>query len=279
MTAERFPNFMIIGAMKSGTTSLYRYLSDHPQIFMSETKELDFFVAEKNWPLGPEWYAANFADAGDAVAVGEASTNYSKHPAFAGVPQRIASMLPDVRLIYVVRHPIERMRSQYLMMFDREREPFEHALLRNPHYLNLSRYAMQIERYLERFPREQLLVIPSEDLLTNRRETLRKVHVFLGVDPSLVPPSVDTEFYRSSEWKIRNPLAWKVRSIPGSYRVYHVLPEGVKRVYRRVAVKDVSRIDATIRDELRSRLEDALRDDVRRLYAYMDAGFDGWGIA
>src|SRR3954463_6324498 len=84
------PNFLIIGAMKGGTTSLYHYLRPHPEVFMPVTKELHFFVAEKNLLLGPGWYERRFRGAGDAIAVGEASTDYTKYPLYQGVPERIA---------------------------------------------------------------------------------------------------------------------------------------------------------------------------------------------
>ena len=78
------PTFIVIGAGKAGTTSLWGYLRDHPQVFMSDPKELDFFTVEHNWSKGVGWYEAHFADAGDAVARGEASGSYTNWPNFAG---------------------------------------------------------------------------------------------------------------------------------------------------------------------------------------------------
>ena len=110
----RLPSFLVIGAMKAGTTSLYHYLHAHPQVFMPSIKELDFFVAGGNWGRGLHWYQKQFAGAGPgAVAVGEASTMYTKYPSVDGVPERIAAHLPEVRLVYVVRDPIDRIRSHY----------------------------------------------------------------------------------------------------------------------------------------------------------------------
>ena len=91
------PDFIVIGSMKSGTTSLYRWLSAHPDIGMSRDKETDYFVAEKSFGRGPEWYAAQFAPG--SKIYGEASPNYSKVDDFRGVPARIRAALPDVRLI------------------------------------------------------------------------------------------------------------------------------------------------------------------------------------
>ena len=81
------PNFLIIGTMKGGTTSLYHYLGQHPEVFMTATKELHYFVAEKNLTRGASWYESNFRDAGAARAVGEASPDYTKYPLYRGVPR------------------------------------------------------------------------------------------------------------------------------------------------------------------------------------------------
>ena len=162
------PNFIVIGAMKAGTTSLFQYLRDHPDVFMSSPKELHFFSARGGKDL--DWYEAHFAAAGTAIAIGEASASYTTYPDSEGVPERIAEVIPDARLIYLVRHPIERMRSHYLHRIGagKERLPIEQALIDDPIYLGTSRYAARIERYLRCFPREQILIIRSEDLLAMR---------------------------------------------------------------------------------------------------------------
>ena len=108
--------------MKSGTSSLRDYLRDHPEVFIPPEEELHYFVEGINWKQGLDWYRARFADAGDAIAVGEKSPTYTMHPEHPGVPERIAALLPEVRLIYVVRHPIERIKSHYVHQFERGQE-------------------------------------------------------------------------------------------------------------------------------------------------------------
>jgi hypothetical protein len=91
---QALPSFLIIGAMKAGTTSLYHYLKSHPQIHMSRIKELDFFVTELNWGRGLDWYSQQFSGIGtNVLAAGEASTNYTKYPRYKGVPERISMTL------------------------------------------------------------------------------------------------------------------------------------------------------------------------------------------
>ena len=181
------PNFVVIGAMKSGTSSLYEYLQAHPRIFMPEIKEPDYFATAESFDRRGGWYEALFRDANGARAVGEASTSYTKFPDVIGVPERMAKALPDVRLIYVVRDPIERIRSQYLheLLMSEQREPLEAALSTHARYVNYSRYWMQIQRFLEWFPADRLLVIKSESLRDERRATLASICRFLGVDPGI----------------------------------------------------------------------------------------------
>jgi hypothetical protein len=130
------PNFLVIGAPKAGTTSLYYYLATHPEIFVSDPKELRFFIEEINWKKGLRWYEAKFA-----------------RPSTRSIP--CIRELPNESLgfcrtfaSYLVRHPIERMRSQYRdRVLDRlEAHPIDVALREDPQYLDGSRYCFQLEQ-------------------------------------------------------------------------------------------------------------------------------------
>jgi hypothetical protein len=103
---DLLPNLIVIGAMKAGTTSLHAYLSLHPEIFMSANKEPRFFTEEWNWHKGLEWYEAQFPER--VTIRGESTPDYTKLPEIRNVPERIHSLIPDVRLIYLVRDPIDR---------------------------------------------------------------------------------------------------------------------------------------------------------------------------
>jgi hypothetical protein len=270
------PNFLVIGAAKAGTTSLYHYLRAHPQVFMAETKELNFFVENDGWAKGASWYRRQFDAAGAAVAVGEASPNYTKYPLFPGVPQRIAQLMPEVRLIYLVRDPVERFRSGYLDEVRRGRQhgPIESTLVSNPGYLAASRYAMQIEQYLEHFAREQLLVITSEDLKRRRAATMAVVHRFLGVDDQ-APATLGDEFNRTEGQRMLRPLARRLRSVPGAGAVARLAPGAS----RRLGTRPVDPTRAELSPAFEEQLRVLLRDDVRRLRGYLGEDFDGWGIA
>ncbi|MDP8958298.1 MAG: sulfotransferase domain-containing protein, partial [Actinomycetota bacterium] len=281
------PNFIIIGAMKAGTTSLFQYLRQHPQVFMPDMKEPHFFSAEHNWHRGRGWYEELFEEAGPAVAVGEASTGYTKHPIYQGIPERMAKMLPEVRLIYLMRHPIERMQSQYLdqttirddhPLLEPESRSLRKALTSDPSYLSFSMYAMQIEQYLDFFAREQLLLLTSDEFRQARRPTLHKVFSFLGVDPHYAGAEQHEEFNQSEGRTMRKPLARKLRQLPGYRRLTRPVPTALKKLHYRFTTTEARRERVQIPDDLRAHLEELLRDDVRRLRTYMPADFHGWGI-
>ncbi len=279
-TEEMLPNFLVIGAMKAGTDSLWEYLRNHPQVFMSQTKELDFFTAELNWRRGQVWYGQQFPGADGAVAVGEASTSYAKFPVHQGVPSRMAQVVPGALLIYLVRQPVERIRSQYLhqVLLGQEREPIERAVLANPAYLNFSRYAMQVEQYLEHFPRDSILIIRSESLRDDREATMALVFDFLGVEGRPPEEVLHREFHRTAEKRVLRSFLQGARRLPGYRPLSRRVPRLVKARTRRFRTRGVDPRQAVLPDRVRLDLEGLLRDDVQRLRTYIGDDFDGWGI-
>ena len=284
-TVGQLPNFLLIGAMKAGTTSLYHYLRGHPHVFMPPVKELDFFAREPRSNHGTDWYRRQFAPApAGAIAIGEASTLYTKHPRFPGVPERIAAQIPDARLIYLVRDPIERIRSHYQhqVALGAERAPLADAIFRDPIYLDTSRYAMQIDRYLEVFSSDQLLVVTSERLRGDREVAVREILAFLGLDSSRLPTNLDREFYRSAERSTHSPFAWHVRRtlkhrFPALKRAKEFVDAPLVRRRGRAGTNTSDTFIVT--EEVRDRIGRMLAEDVRRLRDRLGPAFDGWGIA
>jgi hypothetical protein len=208
--ARPLPNFLIVGAQKAGTTALYSHLREHPALAGPPWKEVSFF--DRHFWRGAAWYRGHFpnmlylsavrARTGVEPIVGEASPSYLFHP---HAPERAAALVPDVRLIALVRNPVDRALSHYHheVALGREALPFEQALeqeeermegelvrMRDPRYfshawwnftyLSRGRYAEQLERWLALYPRERLLILPSDDLLERPGETYRRVLEFLG---------------------------------------------------------------------------------------------------
>jgi len=286
------PNLLVIGAQKCGTTSLHRYLAAHPEVAMSEPKELDFFVehedrphyvANGNWHRGVDWYASHFPD--DVPVRGESSPNYTAYPNVERIPERAAAIVPDAALIYMVRDPIERIVSHYLHRVgsSRERRSLEETLGDIERgtgmvFVDRSRYYMQIERWLECFPRERLLVLAQEDLRADTAGTLGRVFRFLSVDDSFVSEEFARTHHPSSEKRAAVGLAQRVERPLAN--VAHRLPlsasRALGRTFRRVLGRTVARPE--ISTERRAQLEDLLRDDVERLRAFTGRRFESWSL-
>ncbi|MCL1599095.1 MAG: sulfotransferase [Actinomycetia bacterium] len=183
------PTFVVIGAMKAGTTTIHAWLADHPDVFMSEEKELDFFIESQRWSMGVAWYRSQFADAGDSIARGESSPDYTKTHNDPLVPVRMASVIPDARLVYLVREPISRMRSMYrhLVLDGTEQRSFEDAIAADDDYVETSRYMRQIRAFLEHYEADQILVVTTERLADDPDGTMAEVFDHIGVDPTHTP--------------------------------------------------------------------------------------------
>jgi len=188
------PNFIIGGAQKSGTTALRIYLTQHTEVYMVN-KEIHFFDNDENYKKGIEWYEKFFDGWKGEKAVGEKTPEYLYDER---VPERLYKVLPNVKLIFVFRNPVDRAYSHYWhnMRSGQETLSFEKALekeekrIKNPEckkihsYKDKGIYILQIKRYAEFFPKSQMLFILAENLKENREETLRKVLEFLEVEPN-----------------------------------------------------------------------------------------------
>jgi Sulfotransferase family len=191
------PTLVVIGAMKCGTTAVHSHLHKHPGIAMAPDKELNFFFGPERpapepfdqwwrsgqWHRGPEWYAARFEPS--ASVRGETSPGYTD-PSHPDVAARMQSLLPDVRLVYLVRDPVERAASQWAhhVRDGTESRALEEALLDpDSQYLDRSRYHRRARPFLQAFDAEQLLVVVQERLLADPRGELRRVFDHVGADP------------------------------------------------------------------------------------------------
>lgn len=229
--APRLPDFVVIGAAKSGTTALYHLLRQHPQVYMSPVTEPGFFAFDETRPsfAGPRqeslvnrrfvWrrpdYLELFRGSGNAVAAGEATPYYLISPRAASNLKRD---LPGVRLVVLLRHPVERAYSHYLMLVrdGHETLSFEDGLAAEParttanwywgRYREHGYYHRHLSRYFELFPREQIRVYLYEDLLRDPQGLLRDLFPILGVDPA-VP--IDTSTRHNVSGVLTNPL-WRL---------------------------------------------------------------------
>ncbi|NOR87088.1 MAG: sulfotransferase [Bacteroidales bacterium] len=201
---HQVPHFIIIGAQKGGTSSLFHYLSQHPQLNLPKKKELHFF--DLNYKKGIDWYKSQFPQlSSDSFKTGEASPYYLFHP---HVPQRIYKDFPNTKIIIMLRNPIDRAYSQYMMQKKRKFDSlpsFDEAiaaepsrlknetlkLLKIPYYKSINHqrlsylargmYYSQIKRWLKYFPINQFLFIKSEAFFSNSGKELQKVNDFLEI--------------------------------------------------------------------------------------------------
>jgi hypothetical protein len=263
------PTFIVIGAMKAGTTSLHGYLNQHPDVFMSDPKELNFFSAQHNWGKGLSWYEAHFAGASGAVAIGESSPGYTMFPFFPGIPERIAAVLPNIRLIYVVRDPIERMLSEYVHARARgfETRPVNQALLEGSRYLLLSSYALQLEQYQRHFAPEDILLVSSDDLRHRRSETLSRVLAHIGVGSGLETIDAAHEMHSSARKRAARVNSYPVNRVTQQYA--RRLPVRGRAMVERVTSRPFREDELRIDDDVSARLREMLRTDISRLASYL----------
>jgi len=180
------PNFIVIGAARSGTTSIFHYMKNHPGIVLSEIKELNFFSNEKYWSKGSDWYERRFKSSKkNPVAIGEASTSYTQSPFSPDVAERIYNYDPDMKLIYIVRDPVERFVSQYLQRTKAGSETREFNELffnlEDVFYAWQGRYYYQLSNYLSYFDKDQILVISFDEIKQDTPSVVERLFNFLGV--------------------------------------------------------------------------------------------------
>ncbi|WP_215843637.1 sulfotransferase [Acidithiobacillus montserratensis] len=232
-----WPNFYIVGAVKSGTTSLYAYLKQHPQVFLPETKEPHYFTRVKPAPeqdhliqrvSSQQAYQHLYRGSEKFSCVGDASPSYLWCPEAA---ERIYQVRPDARIIVILRDPVQRAYAQYLMdhsegVIDL---PFLEALKKDwtrpakgwgisQLYLELGQYAGQIARYQQRFGTENVLVCLLEDLHKNPEQTLMVITRFLGIDSQAIH-TMDLQSIHNAYRLPRGNWARRLASHPLSRRI------------------------------------------------------------
>jgi hypothetical protein len=245
--------------MKSGTTYLNKLLGAHPEIFMCTPEEPSYFVDPRQlstlwpeaWDLGfwrsEEHYLRLFRACGDAVVLGEASTNYTKSPLVAGVPTRIHNFNPDARFIYLLRDPVERTISHYwhMVRYHAERRPILEAIRAEPQYLDVSHYAMQLLPFLDLFGPDNVTVLIFEQLTRAPVATMRPLYDWLGVDSAgadlsgfALAENVTPDVLRMAAWQ--GTLQHLRQSRPFRSLVPY-LPRAIRRNAVRLATRKVDR--------------------------------------
>ena len=294
------PTFLILGAAKSGTTSLNAYLQQHPQVFMTPTKETYFFMTDGVRPdfQGPHEYAnqhaiykledyrSQFSAANGALARGEACPAYLYDKR---APERIKALVPDVKLIAILRQPVDRAHSGYMHMVRGGHETardFRDALGQEEsriaarwgymwHYQRVGRYLPQLQRYADLFPSSQIRVYLHEELESEPAAVVRDIFGFLGIDENFQP-----------EMSLRYNATGKPRST--LLRDLIMKQSAAKRLYKRVIPnrKLRNRLAAPLYryaykkeeldQDLRADLTADHRDEILSLGDFIDRDLSGW---
>ena len=294
MTARPVPDFFVIGAYRSGTTFLHRALGQHPQVFMPILKEPNFFAVDRNPDATPELLMRSVVDADEyerlyhganvSQRCGDVSPEYLRNPA---APSRIKSTHPDAPLVAILRNPVERAYSDYLQHRARGSEPcatFGEALDQQdqrraglsrsaPHYVDSGMYGVQLERYLERFAADQLLVLLYEDLQADPADVARRVFQHVGVDPSVeVELGSDVNASGLPRNVVYRALLHTRRTL--GTRLSPRAIETVRPYWDRAMRKGLVKPEFDAGD--RRRLIEIYRDDIERLSAILGRDLGHW---
>jgi len=220
MKNEKLPNFLIVGTRKGGTSPLQKYLRNHPDIFMARG-EIYFFSDEENYAKGVKWYEQFFSECKNEKMIGEKSNPYMCKEKAA---KRIYNLIPKVKLIFILRHPIDRAYSGYWQNIRSAKTfcSFKAAIENNceeycqKSFMEVSRYKEQIACFREFFPKKQLLLLKSDDLKDDRKRTLEKVFNFLGVK-NIIPDNINKEYNVGVDPRRFNLLHKKINNMDATY--------------------------------------------------------------
>jgi len=265
----RLPDFIVIGAMKCATSTLHAQLARQPGVFMSTPKEPNFFSDDDVHDRGIEWYAGLFEDAPEEAICGESSTHYTKLPTHPHAAERMAEAVPRARLVYVMRHPMERLVSHYIHAWTKREvhSPIDRAIDQHPELISYGRYSMQLEPYLERFGRTNVLPVFVGRLEADPAGELARIGRFIGLrdeavwDEALETQNVSSRRLRES--RVRDALL----NLPGMATLRRrLLPRAV-----RDRIKKAWRMESrpSLSEAAHRRVARAFDEDLARLGAWL----------
>lgn len=267
MNAASLPDFLIIGAMKSGTSTLQAQLAAQPGIFMTTPKEPNFFSDDAVHAQGLDWYCSLFDGAEPGQLKGEASTHYTKLPTHPDAASRMAAVLAAPRLVYVIRDPVQRALSHYLHEWSLGTVGRDVAasFVEHPEFVAYGRYPMQLAPYIDRFGLDSLLLTSLEQLSADPEGELARIGAHIGApgplawDHGIGAQNVSANRARPLPLHgllVDNPVATALRR--------RLVPKAVRNRIRAARTRS-DRPD--LPDALRQELEETFRPDCAALAA------------
>lgn len=261
------PHFLIVGAMKCGTSTLQAQLASQAGFFMSDPKEPNFFSDDDVYAQGMYWYTSLFDGAVPGDLIGEASTHYTKLPTYPHTVSRLQRALANPKLIYLIRDPVARAVSHYIHEWTMGKMPsdIEAAFDKNPELIDYSRYAYQIRPFVDTFGREAIFVSTLEEMNRAPEEFLNRVGAFLGCENHLIWREERANENMSAERIRRFPLHGLIVDNPLATMLRRTLvPKSVRDRIRRG--RQMSR-RPDLAPERRQALETAFAEDYQDLQA------------
>lgn len=271
-------DFMIIGAQKCGTTALAEQLAAHPQICFCRVKEPGYFSTTHDWQAHLSTYHSLYTPTPGQLC-GEASTMYTFLPEHQETHCRLHAYNPALKLIYMMRDPVERVLSNYAHRLVRKTtdQPLAHAIFADPVYINRSRYAVQLRPYLTLFPRQHILLLIFEEYIADQPRTLRQIAEFLAIDPAGFRNETQNGFvaHRSVGDYQLGPVLQQLRATPLVEMALGYLPQAMRRQARRQLGNTLTTKPA-MSPALRQLLWRFLEDDLCALEQIMGRRLDCW---
>lgn len=265
---ERRPDFIIIGAMKCGTSTLHEQLALQPGTCLSEPKEPNFFSDDSEYRRGWNWYQLLFDSAAENDLRGESSTHYTKLPTYPDTITRIKHHLaPPPKLIYIMRHPIDRLISHYVHDWTEQKvtAPIDQAIDTHPDLTNYSKYAMQLSPFISAFGAEQILPVFFERMIARPQQELERVCRFLDYPGKPKWNDGLAAQNQSAERMQMTPVSSFLLNFPGLRTLRNAfVPKSLReRVKSRWQMKEKPQLsDASV-----SRLTEVFDEDLSRLSA------------
>lgn len=258
------PTFFVIGAMKAATTSMCDWLDAQPGLAISRPKEPGIFVSDEAVKSLLPGVEALFQHATANDLRGEGSTDYAKHPRVLGVPERIFDHVAAPKLVYMMRHPVERAMSQFRFewLLGGHSRDFEEALEKNPELIDIGRYALQLEQWLKVCSPESVLLVFSESFSRDPARQVRRVMQFLGLDPAELQLPPRERSNDSTHLVRRSRLRWLLRDSTLGRVVRPYVPGVIPRLYRRSLTR---RSQPVVTSKVKAELARIFDEDLRQL--------------
>lgn len=270
---------MVIGCRKCGTTNLCRLLDTHPDVFMTNPKEPQYFSRLTTFDRDRDWYRSLFAGTESYVARGEGSVTYTAPGRIDLAAPRIHEAVPDCRLIYMVRHPMRRLESDWKSRLreGRARASINEAVEADHNLVTFGLYWKHLNTFRQLFPDDQVLVVFLDDFARERIAVLERVFAHIGVSPDFEPPELIAPYTPATVRNVDTPLGASVRQVPGFDTLKRLIPKPVVHAAKGMLTKK-KQAAAEWDPEILRAVRELYRQDTEALLKHCGKPPDYWDL-